>query len=127
MIGLVLVSQLLVTIITVSVALGTQADAVAAAYGALLGVVTTLLILRSTDRTLQTAVENPTHGIITMFSGLALRYSVAVLGFLVGFKILYISAELMTVGFILTIAIPVLVVTFVSGCKLKKEKCEYGR
>ena len=85
--------------------LGGWQEALALVYGALLGVMITLLTRRSTDRALSAAVENPTHGVITMFSGFALRYAVAILGLLAGFRVLQLSAEPMIAGFILMIVV----------------------
>jgi len=108
---LILVSQLLVAVIAVLflAVLSTWADAIAVAYGTLLGLMMTLLTRRSTDKALQAAVENPTHGMVAMFSGFALRYAVAILGLLTGFRVLHIAAEPMIAGFILMILIQVLV------------------
>jgi hypothetical protein len=88
--------------------LGGWPETLAIVYGALLSVMITLLTRRSTDRALSAAVENPTHGVIAMFSGFALRYAVAILGLLAGFKVLQLPAESMIAGFILMIVVQVL-------------------
>lgn len=76
-------------------------------YGALIGIMITLLVRRSTDRALQKAVDNPSHGIVIMFSGFFLRYAVAILGLLVGFKVLHLLTVPMITGFILMILVQV--------------------
>jgi hypothetical protein len=110
---LLFVSLLLVAVLAVLVAgvFGTWLDALAVAYGSLLGLMITLLTRRSTDRALLAAVENARHGIVAMFSGFALRYAVAILGLLAGFKVLRLSAEPMIAGFILMIVVQVLAMT----------------
>jgi len=112
---LILVSQILAAAIAsiVMSVLGVPADAIAVAYGALIGLTITLLTRRSTDRALQAAIDNPTHGVATMFSGFVLRYAVAILGLLVGFRVLQLSAEPMIAGFVLMIVVQTLVAAFV--------------
>ncbi|MCW8963019.1 MAG: ATP synthase subunit I [Gammaproteobacteria bacterium] len=120
---LIFISQILAAcVVTLVMALlSTQADAIAVAYGALLGLTITLITRRSTDRALQAAVENPTHGIVAMFSGFALRYAVVILGLLAGFRVLHLSAEPMIAGFILIIVIQVLVATLLRPQTEKRE------
>lgn len=120
---LVFISQILAASLATlaMILLSAQAGAIAIAYGALLGVLTTLLTRRSTDKALQAAVENPTHGIVAMFSGFALRYAVAILGLLVGFRVLHLPAEPMIAGFILMIVIQVLAATLIRPQTDKRE------
>ena len=101
----------LVTVMLVGVILGILGEwssISAMIYGALLGIVNTFLTKRGADRALLTAVENPTHGIVAMYSGFAMRYAVALLGLLAGFRLLHLAAEPMIGGFILTIVIQAL-------------------
>lgn len=107
---LIIISQLLVAIF-VALAMGifgSWSYVMAVIYGSLLGVMITLLTRRSTDRALLAAVENPTHGVVAMFSGLAQRYAVAILGLLAGFKVLQLQAESMIASFVLMIIIQAL-------------------
>lgn len=85
----------------------------ASAFGALLAVVITLLAQRSTNRALRTASKNPTHGIVALYSGFALRYGTAAVGLLVGFKVLNLAAEPMIGTFILMIMVQVLVAVLI--------------
>lgn len=120
---LLFVSLLLAAVLAVFVAgvFGTWLDVLAVAYGSLLGLMITLLTRRSTDRALLAAVENPRHGIVAMFSGFALRYAVAILGLLAGFKVLRLSAEPMIAGFILMIVVQVLAMTLLRPQSEKRE------
>ncbi|NOR40553.1 MAG: hypothetical protein GQ537_05035 [Gammaproteobacteria bacterium] len=120
---LLFVSLLLAAVLAVLVAgvFGTWLDALAVAYGSLLGLMITLLTRRSTDRALLAAVENARHGIVAMFSGFALRYAVAILGLLAGFKVLRLSAEPMIAGFILMIVVQVLAMTLLRPQSEKRE------
>jgi F0F1-type ATP synthase assembly protein I len=77
-------------------------------YGASLGVLNTLLTKRGADKTLVAAVKKTTYGLVAMYSAFALRYAVAILGLLVGFRLLNLMAEPMIGGFILMILIQVL-------------------
>ena len=97
-------------------------EALAIVYGASLGIMITLLTRRSTDRALSAAVENPTHGVIAMFSGFALRYAVAILGLLAGFRILQLPAESMIAGFILMITVQMLAMTLLGPQNDKKRE-----
>jgi ribose/xylose/arabinose/galactoside ABC-type transport system permease subunit len=56
-----------------------------------------------------------------MFSGFALRYAVAILGLLAGFKVLRLSAEPMIAGFILMIVVQVLAMTLLRPQSEKRE------
>ena len=85
----------------------------ASAFGALLAVVITLLAQRSTNRALRTASKSPTHGIVALYSGFALRYGTAAVGLLVGFKVLNLAAEPMIGAFILMIMVQVLVAVLI--------------
>lgn len=76
-----------------------------AGFGSLIGIAITLLTRRSSDRALSAAVENPTHGLIAMYSGFALRYAVAILGLYLGLKILNMMASPLIGGFILMILV----------------------
>ena len=120
---LLFVSLLLAAVLAVFVAgvFGTWLDVLAVAYGSLLGLMITLLTRRSTDRALLAAVENARHGIVAMFSGFALRYAVAILGLLAGFKVLRLSAEPMIAGFILMIVVQVLAMTLLRPQSEKRE------
>jgi len=120
---LLFVSQILLAGIAMLAAgvLGIQADVVAVLYGSVLGLMITLLTWRSTGRALLAAVENPRHGVVAIFSGFALRYAVAILGLLAGFKILHLPAESMIAGFILMIIIQVLVFTLLGPHSEKRE------
>ena len=88
--------------------LGGWPDLVGVLYGASLGILNTFLTRRGADKALRTAVENPTHGMIAMYSGFATRYVVAILGMLAGFRVLHLAAEPIIAGFILTIVIQAL-------------------
>jgi zinc transporter ZupT len=120
---LLYISQLISAVLAALVAgiLGGWQEVLAVVYGALLGVMITLLTRRSTDRALSAAVENPRHGVITMFSGFALRYAVAILGLLAGFRILRLPAESMVAGFILMIIIQMLAMTLLRPQSEKRE------
>ena len=104
---LILFSQL-VAIAIVSVAtmvFAGKAESLAVVYGATLGVLISMLTRRSTDRALEAAVVNTTHGMLAMYSGLILRYAVAILGLLAGFRVLHLPAEPMLAGFVLMIIV----------------------
>ena len=120
---LIFVSQIVAAAIAsiVMSVLGAQADAIAVACGALIGLMITYLTLRSTDRALRAAIENPTHGVATMFSGFVLRYAVALLGLLAGFRVLQLPAEPMIAGFILMIIVQVLVSALLRPQSEKRE------
>jgi len=102
--------------------LGDWSDVLAIVYGASLGVVITLLTRRSSDRALLAAVENPTHGVVRMFSGFVLRYAVAILGLLAGFWILRLPAEPIIAGFILMIIVQMLAMTLLRPRNDKKRE-----
>lgn len=112
---LLLLSQLASALIAGAILgiLGDWSDFPAMVYGALLGMLNSLLTRRSSDRALSAAVKNPAHGLVAMFSGFALRYAVAILGLLAGFRMLHLAAEPMIGGFILMIVIQVLASTWV--------------
>lgn len=101
--------------------LGDWSDFPAMGYGASLGMLNSLLTKRSSDRALSAAVKNPTHGLVAMFSGFALRYAVAILGLLTGFRMLHLAAEPMIGGFILMIVIQVLASTWVRPEENKRD------
>ncbi|TNF91396.1 MAG: ATP synthase subunit I [Gammaproteobacteria bacterium] len=86
-----------------------------ALYGGLLAVIITLLTKRSADRALEKAVENPVHGMVVMFSGFALRYLIAILGLLIGFKALQFQAVPMITGFVLVIIVQLYAVRLVKA------------
>ncbi len=104
-------TQLLAAVVASIVAFNMVATSgmLALIYGASIGVLITLLVRRSTDKALETAVENPGHGVVVMFSGFALRYAVAILGLLIGFKTLKLMAVPMIAGFILMIIVQVFI------------------
>jgi len=107
---MVIVTQLLAALIVIVLSglFAGWPDTRSALYGAALGMVITMLTKRSTDRTLQTAVDNPRYGAISMFSGFALKYAVAVLGLLAGLVALRLPATPMISAFILMILVQAL-------------------
>jgi F0F1-type ATP synthase assembly protein I len=120
---LLFVSQLFVAVIGVLVIglLNLWPNALAFAYGTSLGLIMTVLTRRSADRALSAAVENPGRGLIAMYSGFALRYAVAILGLMTGFRVLGLPAEPMIGGFILMIIVQVLVSVLISPPNEKRE------
>jgi len=118
------ISQLIIAVF-VAMAAGAFSgwqEVLAILYGAMLGIMITLLTRRSTDRALQAAVVNPRNGVITMFSGFALRYAVAILGLLAGFKVLQLPVEPMIAAFILMIVVQVLAMTLLGLRNDKKRE-----
>jgi|GEM_PF-4430140 len=121
---LLYISQL-ISMVLVALAVGFLAgwqESLAIVYGASIGMMITMLTRRSTDRALSAAVENPTHGVVAMFSGFALRYAVAILGLLAGFRVLQIPAEPMIAGFVLMIIVQALVMTLLGPQNDKKRE-----
>jgi hypothetical protein len=86
-----------------------------ALYGGILALFVTILTKRSTDRALEKAVDNPAHGMITMFSGFALRYLIAILGLLIGFKTLQFEALPMIIAFVLVIIMQLFAIRLVKA------------
>jgi hypothetical protein len=117
------VSQLLAAAIAIAAmaGLGTQAEVVALAYGTVLGWMITLLTRRGTDRALLNAVDNTTHAMVAMYSGFVLRYAVAILGLLVGLRVMQLNAEPMLAGFILMIMVQALAAIFMAPGTDKRE------
>ena len=120
---LLFVSQLLIAVCAVLATgvFSVGVNALAVAYGSLLGLMITLLTRRSTDRALAAAAENPAHGVVAMYAGFALRYAVAILGLLAGFRVLRLTAEPMIAGFILMIIVQVLVSALLRPATEKRE------
>jgi len=77
-------------------------------YGASLGLLNTILTKRGADKTLVAAVKKTTYGLAAMYSAFALRYAVAILGLLAGFRLMNLAAGPMLGGFILMIVIQAL-------------------
>lgn len=84
------------------------AAAIALVYGALVGLMVSLLTQRSADKTLAAAVTDATRGMLALYSGFALRYGAAILGLAIGFKVLELSAQLIIAGFVLMILVQAL-------------------
>ena len=102
--------------------LGGWSYLLASAFGALLGIAITLLVRRSTDRVLSAASRNPTHGMVALYSGFALRYGAAAVGLLAGFKVLHLAAEPMIGAFILMIFVQALTAVLVRSEENKRDK-----
>lgn len=119
----VYLSQLLVAVMAALAALilGGPAEMQALVYGAAIGWTITLLTRRGTDRALSNAVHNTMHGVIAMYSGLVLRYAVAILGLLVGFRVMQLLAEPMLAGFILMVIVQALASLFLGARPDKRE------
>lgn len=80
-----------------------RAGALAALFGAILGILVTWLTKRSSERVLRAAVEDHSFGLVAMYVGFALKYAVTVLGLLIGFRVLQLTAAPMVSVFILMI------------------------
>ena len=76
-------------------------------YGSLLGVLLSVLMHSNTGKALAVAVDNPQHGMVVIFGGFFLRYAVAGLGLLAGFKVLQLMALPMLSGFVLMLIVQV--------------------
>ncbi len=104
-------TQLVVSVVMalVTFMMFSEGEAIAVLYGGFIAVVVTLLAIRSTDKALDAAVENTGHALVAMFSGFALRYAVAILGLLTGFKALKLLAIPMLLGFIIIVMVQIAV------------------
>ena len=96
-------------------------DALAALFGAALGMSATLLIKRSADRALLAAEAGPRYGFVAMYSGLVLRYAVVILGLLVGFRVLQLAAIPLISSFTLMIIVQV-IASFGMGLDARTER-----
>ena len=105
------ISQLVAATVSglISGSMGGQNYLLASMFGAILGMLITLLALRSTERMLIAATRNRTHGLVVLYAGVALRYAVAALGLLAGFKLLHLAAEPLVGSFVLMILVQALV------------------
>ena len=112
-----LILQLLVVALAASITglMFSLKDAGAVLYGGTLAISMTLLMRRSTNRALKVAVETPGRSMAIMYSGLVLRYAMALLGLLAGFKVLQLPAQGMIIGFVLTIMIQVFAIRLVKS------------
>lgn len=104
-------TQIVVSVIAAlaTLSMSSETGSVAVLYGCLVAIVVTLLARRSVDKALNEAVQDSGHAMVVIFSGFALRYAVAILGLLTGFKVIKLLPVPMLAGFVLIIMVQVLV------------------
>ena len=122
---IVIGAQLVTTILVIIVVSLTMswADGLSALFGATLGMSATVLTKRSADRALLAAQAGPRYGFMAMYSGLVLRYAVVILGLLVGFRVLQLSAVPLISSFTLMIIVQV-VASFGMGLDVRTDRKE---